>query len=256
MADDTRWQGVVEALEREGFRARLQSGFLGALTIAVDLGDGWSASVTNGDGDLRAVAANDSLQVALDGPDLPGEGYAVTWWPPTHDLRRVAKDVAPLLRRLSEHPPAVPPTAIPEVIETVHADVVLRQLLAHDDPPTFSQVWSGFCDFARRMVADRDPAQDEDLLLFEAITAPRGTAISLVRQFTRADDDDADMEQVCCAITVEPDRRTRAIPSQSPIWGPGGGSAAAWTSEVEATPAFQAAVAGTIVDMKIHQSLV
>jgi hypothetical protein len=54
----------------------------------------------------------------------------------------VASDVAPLLRRLSAHPATVPTTptaAIPEVIETVHADLVLRQLLAQADPRDVSR---------------------------------------------------------------------------------------------------------------------
>jgi hypothetical protein len=252
--DDGGWRDVVAALEAEGFDAALQEGFLDTLSIRVELGDAWSASITTGDGDLRTFpGAGEELQVAVDGPQLPGEGYTVTWWPQTQDVKRLAADVAPLLRRL--HTDAIPQRlpAAHDVLDVADADAVLRALLSVRGTARFSTVWEAFCDFARRAVSERDPAQDEDLLLFEAAATGPATTVSLVRQFMEADDDDADMEQVICRVRIA--SRGNAL-DHPPLWGRAGDSAGDWIAQVEATSALTAANDAEVLALDVSRTIV
>jgi hypothetical protein len=243
MPEPSRWEPIVETLRANGFDAQLTVGFLNMVSIDVDLGDSWTASITTGNGDLEAFERSVPIQVNLDGPGMPGEGYQVTWWPETTDIERVAAAVAPLLSRVMSTAPQPTEGAGPEALDVASAEVALRAMLLASGTPTARDprgAWRTFSTFALRPVAGLDPTQDEDLVLFET----GGREINLTRQFTREDE----LEQLICTVQVV-DKLSEAT-----VWGPGGSTAIDWISEVEVHEAFRVAMATRITGIDVHQS--
>jgi hypothetical protein len=246
---------VADGLAAEGFPARMAMDRLGQHSIRVDLGAGWSASITTAAGDLSTYdPSKDPLQMNLDGPGLPGEGYVVTWWPSTEDLRRLPRAAAPLLRRLSIVAPT-PRERVPDTLDASTAEVILRDLLG--DARDTASVWSAFCLFARREAAGLRPEEDEDALLFECGDASGGPFMSLVRQFDGSAVGGDPMQQLVCEICFAPDPAlAEAFGAHLPCWGRAGREAGGWIAVVEATPAFRAGLGGTVTDVAVVQTLV
>jgi hypothetical protein len=169
-------------------------------------------------------------------------------------MKRLARDVAPLLRRLSALSPPPPDAQPSEALETWNAEAALRQSLGDTSPTNFATVWGAFCEFALRPVAGLDPEADQDLLLFECAVEPSRLIVDLIRQFTDADED-AEMEQLRCSVsmTLADDGPIRGITRPS-LWGRGGSAAGAWIEAVEATPAFVAARSTDAATVEVSQS--
>ena len=260
------WQWLVDELRARGLDARVARGFLQALSVEIDLGDGWSCSVTTSSGDLRAYdPREDEIAVYVGGPGVPHEGYRLDWFPPTETLKRLPRAIVPLLERMAVGRPA--PAVSPPVGEALtvdNADEMLRAMLG--SATDLHTAWEVFARFAAITIDGLDPARDEDLLLFESVPdAGQRPAISLVRQFmlTGQDERDADPDarqlvQLTCELRLDPTAElVDAFRDDTAIWGQSGSASSDWLARVEGSKPFRVARdTGTPVTVDVRQSLV
>ena len=166
-----------------------------------------------------------------------------------------------MLRRLSLQTPTAGRNSVPEALDVSTAEAILRGLVETVDQRDAVSVWSAFCAFAVRKAAGLRPEADEDLLLCDFSAGDAGAegnpSMSLVRQFSDSDDDDAAIEQLICELHFEPDSSLAdTFASQPARWGQAGPAARTWIAAVEASPAFQAAHAANVRRVRVHQTLV